>query len=146
MHKVNGGCHCGNITLHIELASAPGTYNPRACDCDFCRRHGASYVSDARGSLLIQIADEREVGFYRQGSGIAECIVCRICGILVGACYRSEGRVFATVNVKAVDAGTTFGAEQTVSPRQLSDSDKQLRWKDLWFSGVTLVRAKAAPR
>jgi hypothetical protein len=143
MHNVNGGCHCGNIIMRIELASAPGGYNPRVCDCDFCRKHGATYVSDAQGSLLIQIADEREVGLYRQGSGVAECLVCRICGVLVGACYRSEGQVYATMNVRAVDAGTTFGAQQTVSPRLLSDSDKQRRWKDLWFSAVTLVKGRA---
>src|SRR5580698_7622194 len=99
--QVDGGCHCRNIILRIELADTPGSYMPRACDCDFCRKHGAAYVSDPRGSLLIEIADEREVAMYRQGSQLAEMLVCRICGVLVGACYRSEGHVYATVNVKA---------------------------------------------
>jgi hypothetical protein len=76
---------------------------------------------------------------YRQGSGIAEMLVCRICGVLVGACFRSEGQVYATVNVKAVDAGTTFGLEQPVSPKQLSGGEKEDRWRRLWFSAVRLV-------
>src|ERR1700692_2772561 len=32
MHMVSGGCHCGNILVDLELASAPGAYSPRACD------------------------------------------------------------------------------------------------------------------
>jgi hypothetical protein len=143
-HRVTGGCHCGNIVLRIELTKAPGDYHPRACDCSFCRKHGASYLSDAQGSLIIQIKDEREIGMYRQGSGVAELLVCRICGVLTGACYRSGGQLYAAVNAKAVDDGTTFGAEQPVSPQQLSAGDKQRRWKDLWFSGVKLVNMEPA--
>jgi hypothetical protein len=139
--ELKGGCHCGNIILRIELMRAPDTYNPRACDCDFCRKHGASYVSDPHGSLLVQVADQREIVMYRQGSGIAECLVCRICGVLVGACYRSEGQIYGTVNAKAVDAGTAFGAEQSVSPKQLPVNEKEDRWKRLWFPAVTIVNS-----
>jgi hypothetical protein len=138
---VNGGCHCGNIALRIELTREPDAYNPRACDCDFCRKHGASYVSDPQGSLLVEIADEREIGMYRQGSAIAECLVCKICGVLVGAFYRAEGHIYGTVNAKAVDAGTSFGAEQVVSPKRLSGGEKEDRWKRLWFPSVKIVNA-----
>lgn len=139
MHKVSGGCHCGNIVVHAELTRAPSAYNPRACDCDFCRKHAAAYLSDAHGSLRIQIGNEREVGMYRQGNAIAECLVCRICGVLVGVCYRAEGHLYAAVNAKAIDGGTTFGAEQPVSPKQLSENEKTARWKDIWFSNVRLA-------
>jgi hypothetical protein len=91
-------------------------------------------------------ACEREVGTYRQGNGIAEMLVCKICGVLVGACYRSEGQVYAAVNVKAVDAGTAFGAEQPVSPQQLSGSEKEDRWKRLWFPAVRFVNLAPARR
>jgi hypothetical protein len=96
-------------------------------------------VSDAQGSLRIRIKDEREIASYRQGSGIADCLVCRTCGVLVGACYRSEGRLYASVNSKIVALGVSFGAEQPVSPKKLSDAAKIGRWQDLWFSDVALV-------
>jgi hypothetical protein len=139
MHQASGGCHCGNILMDIEFSREPGTYNPRACDCDFCRKHAASYVSDPQGSLVIRIKDERECGRYRQGSGQADCLLCRNCGVLVGVCYRSEGRLYAAVNAKAVDVRTSFGAEQSVSPKQLSDRGKVDRWVDIWFSNVEVV-------
>jgi len=138
MHKVGGGCHCGNILVELALTRPPATYNPRACDCDFCRKHCAAYLSDPQGSLLIRIRDESECGRYAQGSGQAQLLLCRKCGVLVGPLYSEGGRTYATVNVNAVDAGMTFGPQQTVSPRKLSAGDKVKRWKHFWFSDVTV--------
>ena len=143
MYRVSGGCHCGNILVDLEFVRATDTYNPRACDCDFCRKHCASYVSDAQGSLLIRIKDERQSGKYHQGSGIAECLFCTTCGVLVGALYRDDARLYAAVNVKVVDGRTKFGAEQPVSPKTLSDSEKVKRWQDIWFSNVRIVTVDA---
>lgn len=138
MHKVSGGCHCGNVRVEAELASEPGSYHPRACDCDFCRKHGAAYVSDPEGSLSIRIRDARDLGNYRQGSGIAELIFCRSCGVLMGALYRTEGGIWGTINAKILENPTTFGTEQTVSPKELSGNEKEKRWRDIWFCNVTV--------
>jgi hypothetical protein len=142
MNEVHGGCHCGNIRLDVELTRAPGSYAPRACDCDFCRKHGASYVSDAKGSLVIRIEDERETRKYRQGSGTADCLVCANCGVLVGALYASDGALYGAVNARVIDAGVIFAAEQPVSPKILSAGDKVKRWQDIWFSNVRVVPHK----
>jgi hypothetical protein len=139
MSKTYGGCHCGNILVEIEFTHAPGAYNPRACDCDFCRKHGAAYVSDAQGSLLVRIKSERDSGKYHQGSGQADLLVCRNCGVLVGAFHSSDGRLYAAVNARIMDARVIFGAEQSVSPKKLSDSEKVGRWQEIWFSKVSLV-------
>jgi hypothetical protein len=138
MHQVSGGCHCGSILVQLRLLQAPMTYSPRACDCDFCRKHGAAYVSDPEGSLDIRIKAEGDGRTYRQGSGLAELLFCGNCGVLIGALYRDEGRVYATVNVKVVDGPTAFGAEQPVSPKNLAGTDKVKRWQDLWFANVVL--------
>jgi hypothetical protein len=138
MHSVSGGCHCGNIQLDLQLANALGSYEPRACDCTFCRKHGAAYISDAQGALRVRINDHRQSGTYRQGSELAEMLLCTHCGVLVGALYRTEGRIYATVNVRAIEGAERFGVEQPVSPKKLSGDAKIARWKDLWFSRVEL--------
>lgn len=56
----------------MELPHASCAYHPRACDCDFCRKHGAAYISDPQGAVRIQVKDAQQLGRYRQGSGIAE--------------------------------------------------------------------------
>jgi hypothetical protein len=138
MHAVIGGCHCGNVRLDLQLANEPGTYHPRACDCAFCRKHGAAYVSDAQGALRIRISDERKSATYRQGSELAEMLLCTHCGVLIGALYRAEGRIYATVNVRTLEVAESFGVEQPVSPQKLSPDAKVSRWKELWFSNVEL--------
>jgi hypothetical protein len=139
MHKVSGGCHCGNIVAEMELSTAPDKCHPRACDCDFCRKHGAAYVSDPKGSLILRIKDARESGAYRQGSGQAEFLLCRTCGVLVAVVVRCDGRVHATVNVKALAGAATFADERTVSPQKLSADEKLNRWQDVWFSSVEIL-------
>ena len=139
VHRVNGGCHCGNVRVELDLTREPGKYNPRTCDCDYCRKHGASYVSDANGSLVIRMKDEGDVGRYRQGGGLAEFLFCRSCGVLVGSLYRRDGRIYAAVNVNATDSPESFDAEFIVSPKKLSGSEKAQRWQEIWFSDVEIV-------
>jgi hypothetical protein len=139
MHKLSGGCHCGNILLDLELSEPPGTYSPRACDCTFCSKHAAAYISDARGSLRIRIGARDASRMYRQGSGQAEFLICANCGVLIGVLYRSEGIFYAAVNAKAIDVPGGFGDPQGVSPQTLSDSDKVKRWRSVWFAQVSLT-------
>jgi hypothetical protein len=126
------------MLVAAEFADALHTYNPRSCDCDFCHKHGASYLSDARGSLNIQTKDPRECGTYRQGSANADFLLCRNCGVLVGVCYRSNGRLYAAVNAAILANREEFGKAQTASPKLLSAAEKTRRWQDIWFSDVSL--------
>jgi hypothetical protein len=139
MHAINGGCHCGNILVAVELPREPADYSPRACDCDFCRKHGAAYVSDAKGSLSVRIRDEREIGRYRQGGGLVDCIVCRNCGVLVGAFFARDGSLYGTVNVNAVGARSDFAPAEPVSPKTLTDKEKIARWTKIWFANVRMI-------
>jgi hypothetical protein len=138
MSRLAGGCHCGNITVSVELTRAPDRYSPRACDCDFCRRHGAAWVSDPQGSLRIGIRNERDAGRYAQGAGIAEMLICRNCGVLVGALWRGQ-RLYGVVNACVLESRHAFAAPQPVSPRTLSADAKTSRWQSIWFADVILA-------
>ena len=141
---MDGGCHCGNISLQLELARLPRTYSPRACDCAFCTKHGAAYISDPQGRLRIQILEGEHSRIYRQGSGMAECLLCVNCGVLIGVLYRDSEGLYAAVNVKVTDRPGDFGEQQSVSPRTLAESDKVSRWKSLWFPNVDMSTVTAA--
>ena len=139
MHGVTGTCHCGNILLDLQLTKDPASYHPRACDCTFCRKHGAAYISDARGSLRVRINDPHQSGTYRQGNELAEMLLCTRCGVLMGALYRAAGLVYGTVNVRVIEGAESFGVEKPASPQKLSADEKISRWKDLWFSSVEVL-------
>jgi hypothetical protein len=130
------------VLLNIRLTRPPASYNPRACDCGFCRKHAAAYISDAHGSLEIEIGASADRGSFRQGSEAADCLFCRRCGVLVGVTCEIEGRSHGAVNVRCLNSAVTFGPELAVSPKQLSATDKLQRWQELWFPDA-IVHAKA---
>ena len=137
-HRYRGGCHCGNIQFEFQSTRPLGEFRPRVCDCSFCSKHGAAYVSEPKGKLAITIQDRRELNSYRQGSGSAEMLICRKCGVLAAVVYSEDGRLYATVNGKAMENSKAFGQEVPVSPWKLGADDKRARWKELWFADVLI--------
>jgi hypothetical protein len=138
MERLQGGCHCGNVRFEAHLTLPPESYRPRACDCDFCRKHAAAYVSDPAGSLTLLIRDTSGLTRYRQGNGLAEMLICGRCGTLLGALYQGGEGVRGVINARAVDPPSRFGALQPVSPRTLSAAEKTHRWQQLWFPNVSV--------
>lgn len=138
MHKVAGGCHCGNITYLAEISHDLSVYNPRVCDCEFCTTHGASYMSDRNGTLKFKIKTAKALGKYRQGTGIADFLICKNCGVLVGVCYEERGIVYGSLNTKSLHTNSGFGEFQVISPMQLTDEERIKRWKKFWFSNVEI--------
>lgn len=135
MHKISGGCHCGNITVQVTLTRHPETYRPRACDCDFCRKHAAAYISDPDGSLVIRVTESQLTTRYRQGSGEADMLLCGRCGVLIGAVYADAQHRLGVVNVRVLET-TALGLPETVSPKALTTAARIERWQRLWFGGV----------
>lgn len=133
-----GECHCGNIQFEMDLTRAANTYHPRACDCDFCLKHGASYISDSEGKLVISFKDERDVSRYQQGNKLADFLICKNCGVLVAACSEIHGKLYATINSKAITNNSKFGIKQSASPKKLDAQTKTERWEDIWFPNTII--------
>ena len=145
IHKHTGGCHCHNVSFEIDSTNPLNSYQPRACDCNFCTKHGASYISDKNGKLTIQVKDERDLSKYQHGNKIASFLICRVCGVLIGVCYKDQDGLYVTVNSKAVD-DTSFGEEIVVSPKMLSEKEKIQKWKNVWFTDTNIEGASIASR
>ncbi len=143
MHKCTGGCHCGNLSLTAWLPARPDSYSPRVCDCDFCRMHAASYLSDPGGRLAISIKEEASIAKYRQGGNLASFMICKICGVLVAVCYEENGILYAAANTKAIHDSVIFGEAKRVSPKLLGNDEKVKRWLSAWFSQVSITKLGA---
>jgi len=131
-----GGCHCGNMSLEVVLTKQSLSYEPRACDCSFCRKHQASYLSDPNGRLTIFIHDKSKLGKHRQGSDQADFLICKTCGVLSACCCQIQGKCYAAVNSKIFEQQIEFAQELIASPQQLLPQEKTKRWQKLWFSDV----------
>jgi|SRR5579872_515804 len=138
METLTGGCHCGRLTLALVRSLDLAGIAPRACDCSFCRKHGASYISDPEGTLKITARSRDDLHKYRQGSQLADLILCRECGVLVGVIYDSGSRLYGTVNAGCLDGDAKLAAPVTASPQMLSPDEKVQRWKKLWVGDVTV--------
>jgi hypothetical protein len=137
---LKGGCHCGKIRIELVTSIRPEEFHPRACDCSFCTKHGAAYVSDPGGRLSITVGAPDALAEYRQGSGTARMLLCRGCGVMIAAVFEEGGRLYGTVNSRCLD-GVAFGAPETVSPQKLGVGDRKARWARLWTPDVEIIRS-----
>ena len=97
-----GGCHCGALGYEYRTSLAPSGWSVRACQCSFCRSHGALSSSDPRGSLGFVIRDPARLVRYRFGLRTAEFLICAQCGVYVGALIATPRGQFGIININAL--------------------------------------------
>lgn len=97
-----GSCHCGALTYRYETELAPATWSIRACQCSFCRAHGARSTSDPQGTVTFQVGQPDRLRRYRFGYGVTEFLICARCGVYIGALAEISGSLFAIINTNAL--------------------------------------------
>ena len=140
---LHGSCHCGCIEVDFSTFQVPATISPRVCDCSFCRKHGAAYISDPAGKLRLTIANPGAVRTYRQGSEVARFQLCGECGVLLAVTFKHGGRVYGAVNATCLDGSAILGVAVSATPQLLSSAAKVARWLQAWVPDVQFVVAGA---
>jgi hypothetical protein len=98
-HRLEGGCHCGNLAYVFEASADLAVLGLRADMCSFCRAHGARNTSDPEGAMRISVRDPAKLSRYRFGLKTADFLVCAECGVYIGAILDEGSRSWMTVNV-----------------------------------------------
>jgi hypothetical protein len=138
MYIVKGGCHCGNISYVAEFPNELYTFTPRACDCNMCKSHGATYASDKNGKLTINIKNESAVSKYRQGSHIADFLICKNCGNMIGVFYVESGCIYGSTNIRTSNEYGLFKAAKEMHLTEVGDEERIKLWRENWFPYVTI--------
>jgi hypothetical protein len=94
-----GGCHCGNLTYVFEASRPLEELGLRACQCAFCRAHGARNASDPNGAMQIRVRDGAQMERYRFALRTADFLICKVCGVYIGALLPDGDKGWFTVNV-----------------------------------------------
>lgn len=142
--RLTGGCHCGNLALTFEPARDPAELAVRACGCSFCRRHGARTVSDPQGRAEFVVHDPSRLSRYSFALGTAQFLVCRTCGVYVGAILADAGSAYATININALLTPGVFArATVPVSYDRESARQRQARRRALWTPATVVQEADA---
>jgi hypothetical protein len=101
-HVFEGRCHCGAIGFAFRTSQPPARWTVRACQCSFCRAHGARTVSDPTGSVTFRFTELAKLRRYRFGTKSSDFLVCGDCGVYLAALVTSGDGQFATLNVNAI--------------------------------------------
>lgn len=140
MNTEHAACCCGNIEVTVELSMPTSNYSPRACDCDFCTKHGAAYISDPKGKLAIKVKNSLETLNYKNGSGVADFLTCKLCGVFVVVTFSDKGLLSGSLNSRTLVNREELPQFEKSSPKLLSDIEKVARWEEIWFQNVTIEK------
>ena len=120
--RIEGKCHCRNISYVFHWPGDGGEIPVRACGCDFCTKHGVSWTSHHDSELIARIADQSLVSKYRFGTGTADFYVCARCGVTPFVTCAIDDLLYAVVNANTFEgidrsllirAATNFDGEGT---------------------------------
>ena len=100
--EFQGRCHCTALAFSFRTALPVERWSVRACQCGFCRAHGALTSSDPAGRLAFHIGSGEAVQRYRFGLKTADFLLCGHCGVYVGAQIGTPRGAFGIVNVRAI--------------------------------------------
>ncbi len=132
-HEYLARCHCGAVSARYRTALAPTAWSVRACQCSFCRAHGALTVSDPDGRLAFAAASDERLQRYRFGSRTAEFLLCRDCGVYVGARIEGAAGGFGVLNVRSLQpVPTQLPAPVSMDYAQESVAAKRARREARW--------------
>jgi hypothetical protein len=95
-------CHCGALSACYWTALPTSNWHIRACQCSFCRTHAALSTSDPAGLLTYSCSQPELLQRYRFGTRSAEFLICRACGVYLGAQIMSDRRRFGILNIRAL--------------------------------------------
>jgi len=100
---IHGKCHCGNMALVLTWDGDPPAIPARACGCSFCVKHGGVWTSNPSSRLIVTVRDPALVSRYLFGTRTAAFHVCARCGAVPLVTSEIAGRVYAVVNVNALE-------------------------------------------
>ena len=135
MSRLHGQCHCGAVRVEIEGVAA-ADLPLRACQCGFCRRHGAISTSHPDATITFA-AGQGMLTRYRFGQRLSDFLVCAGCGCYVGSLAETDIGPIAILNVRGVDLPGFEGREpQSMVYDGETADERTARRKARWSPAV----------
>lgn len=133
LSEFQGSCHCGAIGFSYRTSIAPEHWSIRACQCSFCRAHDTLSTSDPAGSLEFTASDPDLLNRYRFGLRTADFLLCRECGIYIGALIETGKGRFGIISMHAlVEAPENLAATEPISYDSEDIAERVSRREERW--------------
>jgi hypothetical protein len=142
--NISGKCHCGNIAFELQWDESPPKIPARACGCSFCVKHGGIWTSNPKSRLAVVIREPSLVSKYIFGSRTATFHVCARCGTVPLVTSEIANRLYAVVNVNALDNIEESWLDRAAANFEGEDVESRLaRRKRNWIADVRIVEGNA---
>jgi hypothetical protein len=102
VERYEGACHCHALGYAFHTRVPVTQWRVRACQCKFCRTHGAMTTSDPAGQMAFLIREPALISRYQFGLRTAEFMICGRCGAYVGARMEAGPQAYGIINVRAL--------------------------------------------
>ena len=143
MTKRTGGCHCRNISVEFDTEIEPTEFEPRACQCSFCRQHQSRAVTDPNGKLSIQVRDANQLNRYEFALKTIQFLVCRNCGVYVAGFMPdpSDSEAYGTLMISALDDRNGFLAPIAKDYDDQPAEDRTARRRNVWTPATLTIKS-----
>jgi hypothetical protein len=105
--KVQGGCHCEAVRFEAEMPEPP--VSALDCNCSVCRMTGFLHVMVPHDQFEL-LSGRGALSSYRFGTGAAEHLFCRTCGVKSFYQPRSHPDAWS-VNARCLDIAVELAIE-----------------------------------
>jgi hypothetical protein len=101
-----GGCHCGDVRFEVDASPVVQIVD---CNCSMCATCGFEHLIVPKSAFRL-LTDRAALSDYRFGTGVAQHLFCRRCGVKSFYIPRSNPDG-VSVNLRCVDPGTITSRE-----------------------------------
>ena len=105
--KISGGCHCGAVRFEAEV---PERVEVLDCNCSICAKTGFRHLIVPHGDFRL-LSGSGDLIRYRFGTGAAEHLFCRTCGVKSFYQPRSHHEAWS-VNAHCLDQPVELAVEK----------------------------------
>ena len=105
--EISGGCHCGAVRFRADLPDPP--VPALDCNCSICRQTGFLHVIVPHEQFEL-ITGRDALTSYRFGTGSADHLFCRTCGVKSFYQPRSHSDAWS-VNAHCLDESVELAIE-----------------------------------
>lgn len=124
-----GSCNCDQWQVQVIITKPLSDFNPRICDCDYCKNNPSAIISDP--NMIINFIGS-EITINQNGDELANFYYCNDCGDLLAVGCNLNGHLRGAVNPNLLRDANQLGKPIQIQPRLLSSDEKLDRWGKLW--------------
>lgn len=136
-----GRCHCGAIGYTYRTMKTPDNWPIRACQCSFCRAHDALSTSEPEATIDFWADRPTELQKYRFGLRTADFLLCRNCGVYIGALIETDTGSFGIINVHALSPLPERTARSVSAVYDSEDTSARISRRQARWSAATLTQS-----